>query len=584
VLGSGSSIRQGCAVGVALFAVLTALVGQSQGAPARFLIIDTTVGLGFVAAGTIAWKLRPEARTGPVLVASGALWFVGSYAPAGLVGWATIGFAFERYYDLLLAFLVLTFPDARLARWDKLVLGLLGAGYVARTVSRLAVDCGCTGLDNPFAVVVNLTLFERSQLVTSVLIVVAALAVVVRAMLRLFHAAQAARRILWPVVVSGSVAALVAAYDAAELVAFVRTRRPLLPLQEPWLEIVSWTIIASAALIALGFLAGALRLRLRHGSIARMALELDRGTDPQRLQAALRHALGDPALELYLRSPGDLWSTASGNEAELPPETSQRTITVLTGDEEPLAAVVHDRTLREDPGLVAAATAVLRLAVENERLAGVVRGQLEEVRASRTRLIHAAEQERRRIERDLHDGAQQRLIAVALTLRQAREEAHRGEPVSAVLRSLDTASEELVTAVSELRELARGIHPAILTEEGLRPAVAGLARRSAVPVDLDVHLVGRLAAGVEAAAYYIVAEGLTNVARHARATGAVVHVGRKDGLLTVEVSDDGDGGADPSRGSGLAGIADRLDALAGTLDVHSPPGVGTRVRAKIPCG
>ena len=138
-------------------------------------------------------------------------------------------------------------------------------------------------------------------------------------------------------------------------------------------------------------------------------------------------------------------------------------------------------------------------------------------------------------------------------------------------------------AVEELRELARGIHPAILTEEGLQPAVAGLARRSAVPVELDVQPVGRLDAGVEAAAYYIVAEGLTNVARHARARGAAVNIVRSDGLLTVEVSDDGDGGADPSRGSGMAGIADRLGALAGTLEVESPPGAGTRLRAEIPC-
>lgn len=245
--------------------------------------------------------------------------------------------------------------------------------------------------------------------------------------------------------------------------------------------------------------------------------------------------------------------------------------------------MVHDDALRQDPGLVAAATAVLRLAVENERLTADVRTQLQEVRASRARLVEAAHAERKRIERDLHDGAQQRLVSVALMLQEAIGEARQSTPPPSFLQRLDETSEELKSAIDELRELARGIHPAVLTEEGLGVAVAALARRASVPVELDISLDGRLPPAVEATGFYVVAEALTNVSRHSRARSASIRVSRHDGMLEVEVADDGEGGTDVSAGSGLRGLADRLDAVAGRLEVFSPAGGGTRLRAVIPC-
>lgn len=576
-------MRRLAAAGAASFILVTAAVGASQGAPVRFLVLDTGLGLLFVAAGLVAWERRPEVWTGPLLVASAVLWSVGAYAPAGLTPWSVLGFAFERYYDVLLAFLALTFPDARLRRWDRIVLGALVAAYLTRSASRLLVGCPCTGSENPFAVVEQQALFEWAQLSTGVLAVVASLGVVVLALRRLRSSAPAARRILRPVVLAGGLAASVAAYDAAELVALVLGRDPLLPFGDPWLEVATWTIIGAVALVPLGFLVGVLRLRLRRGAIAELALRLDGGADRHRLREALRVALGDPALDLYLRDPAGTWTTSSGVPAELPAEDERTVRTVLEGQSGPIAAVVHDRALREDPGLVAAATAVLRLAVENERLTDLDRARLEQVRASRARLVEAGDRERRRIERDLHDGAQQRLVGVALCLQLARNEAGQSGAGAPVVDRLDEAAEELMVAVHELRELARGIHPTVLTEEGLRPAVAGLARRAAVPVELDVRC-GRLDAGVEAAAYYVVAEALTNVTRHAEASEATVSISWCNGHLVVEVSDDGDGGADPARGSGLGGLADRLDALAGSFSVVSPPGGGTRLRAEIPCG
>ena len=581
----GAASRRGCAAAAATFVLLTAAVGASQGAPTRFLVIDTSLGLVLVVTGLVAWERRPSVRTGPLLVASGALWSVGAYAPSGLMPFALLGFAFERYYDVVFAYLTLTFPDRRLARRDRVVLGLLAGAFVVRSASRLFVDCSCTGMASPVALVENDRLFEALQVATSSVIVVAALGVAALALLRLRRARPVGRRILRPVVAAGALAAVVAAYDAFELVVFVRTGQGLLTFEEPWGEVASWTIISLVVLVALGFLAGTLRMRIGHGVVARMAAQLDSVDDPGRLEVALREALGDPDLELRLVDQAGGWVDVTGHPADPPDDQPDvdRVATVLAGPEGLLGAIVHDRSLNEDTGLMAATVSVMRFALENARLTATVRAQLEEVRASRTRLVAAGEAERRRIERDLHDGAQQRLIGVTLTLQQAREQARLAHPDAPYVQLLDDASDELLAAVDELRELARGIHPAILTEVGLRPAVAGLARRSAVPVDLRVELADRLEPGVEAAAYFIVAEALTNVTRHSGARHAAVLIERHDGHLRVQVSDDGAGGADASRGTGLEGISDRLDAISGVLSVDSPRGGGTRLRAEIPC-
>jgi signal transduction histidine kinase len=583
--GGGPALRRGCAAAVAVFVLVTAAVGRSQGAPTRFLVIDTTLALVLLGTGLLAWERRPQVRTGPLLVASSALWSVGSYAPAGLMPFALLGFAFERYYDVAFAYLALSFPDRRLGRSDRVVLGLLAGAFVVRSASRLFVDCGCTGVVSPLGLVRDDSLFENLQVATSSVIVVAALAVAVLALRRLRRARPVSRRILGPVVAAGALAALVAAYDALELVVFVRSGHGLLQLDEPWGEIVSWTIISLVVLVALGFLAGTLRMRIGHGAVARMAARLDGAVEPARLQSALREVLGDPELHLLLVADDGRWTDIEGRSARPPvddPETD-RVATVLLGATGAVGAVVHDRSLNEDTGLMAGTLSVLRFALDNARLTDTVRGQLEEVRASRARLVAAAETERRRIERDLHDGAQQRLIGVTLSLQQAREQARQAAPDAPYVRLLDEASDDLLLAVDELRELARGIHPAILTEVGLRPAVAGLARRSAIPVDVSVDLPGRLDPSVEAAAYFIVAEALANVTRHSGARTAAVRIERRNGCLSVEVSDDGAGGADPSHGTGLEGIGDRLDAISGVLRVDSPVGGGTRLSAEIPC-
>ncbi|MFL5873793.1 MAG: sensor histidine kinase [Solirubrobacterales bacterium] len=221
------------------------------------------------------------------------------------------------------------------------------------------------------------------------------------------------------------------------------------------------------------------------------------------------------------------------------------------------------------------------LTVENEQLTAELQAKVEELRASRHRIVEAGYAERRRVERDLHDGAQQRLMALTMTLRLARQKSDTDPAASAEL--LDEAMEELGAATAELREFARGIHPVVLSDRGLGAALTGLAERSPVPVEIAGAPADRLPTPVESAAYFVVAESLTNVARYAEAGLATVRVERRNGTLEVEVSDDGAGGADPDSGTGLRGLADRVAALDGSFVVRSRGGKGTIVEARIPC-
>lgn len=220
------------------------------------------------------------------------------------------------------------------------------------------------------------------------------------------------------------------------------------------------------------------------------------------------------------------------------------------------------------------------LSAENEQLTAALRAKVEELRASRARIVATGYEERRRVERDLHDGAQQRLLALSMTLRLARGKLESEPELSGEL--LDEAMGELAAATGELRELARGIHPAVLSDRGLAAALSGLAGRSPVPVEIVATPAERLPAAIEAATYFVIAEALANVARYSQAESATVRVAREDGVVEVEVRDDGVGGANPEAGTGLRGLGDRVAALDGRLAVNSPAGEGTSVRAQIP--
>jgi signal transduction histidine kinase len=576
------------ATGVTAFAVITTLVGIASGAPAQFLVLDLATGLTFVLAGVTAVWLRPGSPSGPLLLLCGALWYVGSYAPSGQPVVTYLGFAFEAYYDLVLAalLLVLSSPVRRLH--PRALVVALAAAMAVRSLGRLLLQdpvrlFGCAGCPpNPFALWPDLAAFETIEVASNLAMAGLLASVGLTALWRLVRSGPVGRRARWPILIAGGLAMGASAFDAFEYAWSTRTGSLLLDLAEPWDGVLSWAMFAARTLVPVGFLLATLRLRSAPGPLGPFAAGLDRAAGGGTVGDALRAALGDPSLLLLRPTETGTWTTEGGAPATLPGPGEERAITRVGADDRLLAAIVHDPALLEQPELLAAVVRVLRLALENERLESELREQLQAVTQSRERIVTAAEDERRRLERDLHDGAQQRLVGVMLALQQARGTADAEAVPEALRDQLDVAGREITEAIRELRELARGIHPAILEDEGLGAAVAALARRAGLPVDVHVTLNGRLPRLVESTAYFTIAEALTNTQRHARASHATVRVQHVGRALELEVGDDGQGGAELERGSGLRGLADRVMALGGRLEVDSEPSTGTRIRATIP--
>jgi signal transduction histidine kinase len=380
-------------------------------------------------------------------------------------------------------------------------------------------------------------------------------------------AAPVARRVLLPVVVAVPIAYVLTSLG------FVARAFGNDPLQEA----IHYPQLAIDAIVPIGLLLGVLRLRLDRGRVAGLMVELGEGVPTGGLRDTLARALGDPTLQLAFAAPdAGGYIDGAGQPVTLTVDDHGRALARIDQDGEPLAVLVLDRTIDEqDPGLVEAVSSAARLAIEHERLTAQVRAQLEEVRASRARIVEAADQERRKVERDLHDGAQQRLVALTMRLEQARATA------AGSARLIDDTTSELRAAIADVRSLARGLYPPILTESGLAAAVHSLAERTPVPVTVDVPD-ARFSPAIEVTAYFVVAESLTNVTRHAGATTARVNGSVADDAFTLTVTDDGPGGADPGLGTGLSGLADRVAAVGGSLQIESSPGRGTTVRATFP--
>ncbi len=342
---------------------------------------------------------------------------------------------------------------------------------------------------------------------------------------------------------------------------------------------VGVALLAFALPVAVLALATLDALRTVACTVAR-ALLLPRAVVGAPVRELLAESLGDHSVAIaYWLPDREFFVDETGHRVDLPHRASGRTWTTVEREGRPVAAIVHDAALDTTSELVQAAAAAASLAIDNERLKADLRARLEELRVSRLRIVEATDAARRRIERDLHDGAQQQLVALALELRLLHRRV-ADQPEIAPL--VDGLSERLSSALAELRELARGIHPSILTEQGLAPAIEALADRAPVDVRATVGVQQRLSEPVEAAAYFVVAEALTNVVKYAQASAVDVEVRCADGDVFVEVADDGVGGVDMTAGSGLRGLQDRLAAVDGVLAITSPPGGGTRLRAQIP--
>jgi signal transduction histidine kinase len=560
-------------VGLAVVSVLLVLGSDHDDDKLPSLILGPLVGLAFLGTGLYAWWRRPDNRVGALMTVVGCVWFVSALAEADNPTVFTIGVWLNSLYIAALVHMLVAFPTGRVE--GRLERAVVTGVWAAVLLIPLAIMVFRRDLDFPGDEPQHVLLLSDKPGLADVIDAVGNLAALALAsglaviLVRRWRQASAvARQALSPVLGTGAVFAVglfvVFAFDLAGA-------------SNDTIQVVF--LLPAACLVALpfAFLVGLGRARYTSaGAVSELVARLN-ASSPS-LRDALAAALGDPSLRLvFRRADRDEWVDADGHRVELPPGA-----TPVERDGEPIGAIVHDPSLSEQPDLVRAAANAAALALENERLAAELRARVAEVEESRSRLLTAGLAERRRLERDLHDGAQQRLVALALQLGLARARAGAGDSDGAA-RMLDDARNELSQALEELRELARGIHPAVLTDRGLVPALEALADRAPVPVAFDALPEERLPADVEAAAYFVVAESLTNVAKYAAAHEAHVRVMRRNGHAVVEVADDGVGGARPTGGTGLRGLADRLAALDGVLEVSSPPGSGTTVRATIPC-
>jgi signal transduction histidine kinase len=541
--------------------------------------IHTGVAAAYIGTGVVALLRRPGNATGLLMAAIGFLWLVGDLYWINAALPFTIASAFETLYQPVLASLALAFPTGRLpGRFERRVMAGLYAWTVGNNLVRMFFFDpraeGCTRCPGNLLLVFHdrgaSQAIEDASTYVSVAVILGVGVLIVRHWRR---ATRAARRVMAPVLWTvGPAVAYLAASEVAGPVTLSPTGQ----------RIVYEFMPAGLAILPLGFLIGLLRTRLAYAQVGALLPELAGPVAPGRVRAALAATLHDPGLELLYWSPiSEGYVDIDGQPRE--PAAPGRAVAEISGESGPLAVMLVDKMVMQEPQLLKAAGAMARLALENERLHAEVRSQLVQLRSTTARLVEAGQDARRRIERDLHDGAQQRLLALSMTLGRARTRATDGDPE--IRAFLDHAADDLQQAITELRELARGIHPMLLTQEGLGSALHALAERAPLPV-LVTAPAERFGETIESTAYFFVTEALTNAARHSAASVVQVDVAVDGGELTVWVSDNGVGGAGTgsSGGSGMVGMRDRVIAVGGRMSVSSPPGGGTTVMARLPCG
>jgi signal transduction histidine kinase len=508
----------------------------------RHWIPDLITGWTLIACGLTAWSRRPDSRSGALMAATGFCWFFGNFATTEVAPVDWLGASAVYFYRGPLIHLLVTYPSGRFSsRLDRVAVAV---GYAAAFVTPV----------------------WRSEIATIVLGVLL-VAVCARTYLRAVGPARGARLL-----------ALRAATGLGFVLAGGAAARLVVPAggsNEPSLLALEATLCA----LAVGLLAGLISPSWSRSAITDLVVELGESRSGT-LRDELARALGDPTLQVgYWLPNADSFVDSEGRPFALPDSGSARSVTIIEGEGAPVAALVHDPAVLDDPALRQAVSSATQLAAENARLQAEVRAQVDELRESRRRILEAGDEERQRLERRLHDSAEQRLERLAGQLRRTRLSA-RAEDAR---ERIDRTEAQLERTLEELRRLANGLHPRVLADAGLPDALVSLVEQAPVPVEV-VAPAAKLPADIEAVAYFLCSEALANIAKHASASRASVSVTTGDGRLRVEVEDDGLGGADPARGTGLRGLADRVEALGGTLHVESPVGEGTRLAAEIPLG
>ena len=539
--------------------------GTSLGGAAALL------GAGWIllASALVLWGRRPGNAVGPLLAGASCSWFLAEWDNPG-VGSAlvfTSGLVLYAASAPLVGWAVLAYPSGQLASWSErlsVAAALAGAVLVLGLLPALFFDPAAQGCaqcpDNLLVVTSESGLLDDLNRLGVDLGLAWTVLLITVAGWRLARSSAARRRLVAPAVLAGSIyLALVAATFAASLDrGFVGSGA---------LERRLWLAQAAAlAALALAVAWGLARARRTRSSLTRLVVELAESPPAGGLRDGLARALDDPELEIAYPVGDGRYVDAGGRPVGVS-AVQDRAATPIIRDGRPVAVLLHRRGLLDNPGLIEEVASAARLAFENERLQAEARAQLEDLRLSRARIVKAGDAERRRLERDLHDGAQQRLVGLSLALRLLRTQLQpdRDRQLAACL---DEAEAELRQAVAQLRELAHGIHPAVLTDEGLGAALEALAEEA--PLDLARLPHERFPPPVETAAYLVVAEA-------AKAGRARVSTAKRDGALVVEVEMD-------SEPEGFADLEDRVGALNGHLTLVQTPGRRVRIRAEIPCG
>jgi signal transduction histidine kinase len=540
-------------------------------------LLTLVVGASLLGSGLLSWRARPENRLGPLMVGTGFAWFASLLTQAHTAWLFTIGEAVQYLFIVGFIYLVLSFPSGRLRTGlDRgLVIAALVLAFGFQLAAMLFGDQTGLRCSNCPANLMRVVADDAraGRLLGLQRILGGALAAVVISLIvqRWLRASRPQRRASAPVLWAGSAA-------LAALIGTIANDELNSPLGRTPANVFHYAF----ATVPIAVLFVFLQRRLARGAVAGLVVELGEPSAAADLRGALARALGDPSLQLAFWFPAESrYVDADGRPVVLPDPESGRHSTLVEREGQPIAALVHDPALDENTELVHSVCAAAGLTLENERLHAELRARLAELQASRARLVEATDVERRRIERDLHDGTQQRLVSIAMSL-GLLESKLPGRPTEAKPLVHETR-QALTVALEELRELTQGIHPTLLAERGLAVALDELCRRSALPAQVELALGERLPDQVESAAYFFASEALTNAAKHSHASNVRITASSDGRTLTVEVADDGIGGATASGGSGLRGLADRVEALGGRLTLSSPPGRGTSLRSEIPC-
>ena len=512
-------------VPVALALGLGAEWAAWDGDEPALVVADLLVGWTLIGCGLVAWDRRPASRVGVLMLLSGGTWFLGT----------VLSYALFLHRGPLVH-LHLSYPTGRLP--TRRARAVVVAAYVDATVEPLASS--------------------------DVLTLALSGAVAVTAVQVFAGTTGPARKAGGP--------ALVAALAFAGVLALGAVAR-MAGLDE---TTVLWVYDIVIATVVVGLLVDLLRGRWSDAVVTGLIVDLGAAGETGTMRAALARALGDPSLVVgYPVGDAGAFVDDDGRLVALPAPGSGRTVTAIADEGERVAVLVHDDSVLADPGLVESVAAAARLAVANARLQAEARTRAIELEASRRRIVEASDAQRRRLEQELRLGVESRLATVAALLGDARTTA--GTDAAAI----DMLERELDDARRELGEFAHGVHPAALTAGGLGPAVAQLAERSPLPVEMTGEI-GRLPPPLEAALYFVCSEALANAVKHSSASRVRIELRRDHSQVVVEVADDGLGGADAGRGSGLRGLADRVEALGGRLEMESRRGAGTRIVAKLP--